>query len=741
MTIVVLDAAASTVIDRRTMTKSSSSCNVQHGLFLLILSFLLSCCCLQQPSLFGSNVGVGVGVVKALKHNYYTGRHGDDRTFIGPIGYPFGFLDTGHYNLTVFDFQLAAPSKPHDHDPHNRHGRRRRDLSLLGRNKKNSDTKGSSSNIMSIDALAESIKGVGFLLKKFNNEADFNHYMNWVAANDSRCIFEPYLSRDDDDLGLYQDEYYDDDYEYDYDYEGNGDGTDDFYYDGGYGYDYGGAPVDDEFSHDDLFGPWNPPDDDATRRYTTRRRMASNNMQDMEEEQQQQIERRQPIYGRHLQGVGEVTDYPTVDGIFLDMMPRSRWKPNKPYVVYDFESGEAGLYFLMYQVCFQDGISKNKNQLLDIHSRFELDFHFSNLDFLGKRSFLSAGEMPLPWIFFIFSLVYGALVFVWIYNIILIKEGKSGLFDKDDDDDGTAPPTPVGRGAQLPTGPTVYPIHYMMGILLILKFLSLFFESIRYHYLRVTGHAMFWSGVYYTFAFLKGISLFTVILLIGTGWSFVKPFLADREKKMILAVLALQVVNNIAIVVLTQETEGEKSFDRWTAILHLVDIFCCCAVLIPIVWQVNQLEKNMEQDQHVEDDEEKKGMLSEDDFDDEFITEDEIEGGAAASNISVSRRPPDARLASKLKLFRSFYLIVIAYIYITRIAVYLFAATLNYRHTWVRYFTVEIVTLIFYVTVGKLFRPMNENPYLHLRKGGKRRSNAVKVEMKKIDAKSKSVID
>ena len=32
-----------------------------------------------------------------------------------------------------------------------------------------------------------------------------------------------------------------------------------------------------------------------------------------------------------------------------------------------------------------------------------------------------------------------------------------------------------------------------------------------------------------------------VILLIGTGWSLVKPFLNDREKKIVLFVLVLQV--------------------------------------------------------------------------------------------------------------------------------------------------------------------------------------------------------
>ena len=40
---------------------------------------------------------------------------------------------------------------------------------------------------------------------------------------------------------------------------------------------------------------------------------------------------------------------------------------------------------------------------------------------------------------------------------------------------------------------------------------------------------------------LKGMLLFTVIALIGTGWSIVRPFLTDRDKKIIIALLSLQV--------------------------------------------------------------------------------------------------------------------------------------------------------------------------------------------------------
>ena len=226
--------------------------------------------------------------------------------------------------------------------------------------------------------------------------------------------------------------------------------------------------------------------------------------------------------------------------------------------------------------------------------------------------------------------------------------------------------------------PVVYAIHQLMSVFLLLKTLSVLFESVRYHYIRVSGHAEFWSVVYYTFMFLKGTFLFTVILLIGSGWSFVKPFLSDREKKVICLVLTLQIMDNIALVVLSHETEGERVYDDWSVVLHMVDIICCCAVLVPIVWQVQSLENGMES----------------------------TEGERRRSSAD------DVRTLSKLKRFRSFYFLVVAYIYFTRIVVFLFAPVLDYRHTWIRYFVTELVTLAFYIVVGLKFRPMSESPYL-----------------------------
>jgi hypothetical protein len=40
---------------------------------------------------------------------------------------------------------------------------------------------------------------------------------------------------------------------------------------------------------------------------------------------------------------------------------------------------------------------------------------------------------------------------------------------------------------------------------------------------------------------LKGALLFITLVLIGTGWAFIKNFLTNKEKKIFLVVIPLQV--------------------------------------------------------------------------------------------------------------------------------------------------------------------------------------------------------
>ncbi|KAL3787726.1 hypothetical protein HJC23_012152 [Cyclotella cryptica] len=371
-------------------------------------------------------------------------------------------------------------------------------------------------------------------------------------------------------------------------------------------------------------------------------------------------------------------------GVYLSMNePKQSWKPKTPSISHKFISEEEGLYFLIFQLCPR--VDKKINA--EIRSSFELDLSYKNLDSFGYESYLTAGEMPLPVMFLYFSISYGLLFLLWALNIRNIRLGKEQLWKSRANDAESS----GGR-------PVVHAIHHLMTMLLGLKAATTFFEAARYHYIRVNGHAEFWSAVYFTMSFIKGTFMFTVILLIGSGWSLVKPFLNDKEKKIIWAVLVLQVVDNIAVVILTQETEGEKLYEDWSALLHLVDILCCCAVLIPIVWQVNSLEKSVDAQQTSQSDE--RSHLK-----NESITGIESEVPATAEAMRSIR---------KLKQFRSFYLLVVVYIYFTRIVVFLIATALGFRQTWLRYFITELGTLAFYTVVGFLFRPVEDNPYLEV---------------------------
>ena len=66
----------------------------------------------------------------------------------------------------------------------------------------------------------------------------------------------------------------------------------------------------------------------------------------------------------------------------------------------------------------------------------------------------------------------------------------------------------------------------------------------------------------------------------------------------------------------------------------------------------------------------------------------------------------------KLTLFRQFYIMVVTYIYFTRIIVFLLAATMPYDWMWLRFLFTELATLAFYVVTGFKFKPADDNPYL-----------------------------
>lgn len=65
---------------------------------------------------------------------------------------------------------------------------------------------------------------------------------------------------------------------------------------------------------------------------------------------------------------------------------------------------------------------------------------------------------------------------------------------------------------------------------------------------------------------------------------------------------------------------------------------------------------------------------------------------------------------------RGFFLLpaVVAYVYFTRILVYLMRSTMSYETVWIANLSEELAGLAFYCLVGVRFRPEMGNPYVEL---------------------------
>lgn len=273
---------------------------------------------------------------------------------------------------------------------------------------------------------------------------------------------------------------------------------------------------------------------------------------------------------------------------------------------------------------------------------FNLYLEQYNVDAYGNKVYLSAGLAQLPTLYGVFSAVYVAMFVVWIFGFL--------------------------RGP----GKKVNRVHQLMAVLVVLKFLSLLFQSLELHFIKTNGAAGGWQVPYFIFAGVKTIFFFVLIALIGTGWTFVKPFLSEKDKKIIMFVIPLQILDNIAMIIVDYTAPGSQGWFTWKDIFRLVDIICCGAVLIPIIWSIKHLREASQID------------------------------GKVARNLQ------------KLKLFRQFYLIVVSYIYFTRIIIFLLDATLPFKLVWMGEMFSELAALSFFSIVGYKFRPSEDNPYFKL---------------------------
>eukprot|EP00758_Cryptobia_borreli_P006510 Tbor_TRINITY_DN5168_c0_g2::TRINITY_DN5168_c0_g2_i2::g.25610::m.25610 len=298
-----------------------------------------------------------------------------------------------------------------------------------------------------------------------------------------------------------------------------------------------------------------------------------------------------------------------------------------------------GLYGVFFFNCRGYNNTENSDSSLKkIQVNFDVKFQMINIDSSGKPSYLPIGEQYLPLMFLIFAIIFLLLSAAWV-NVILINRALASK------------------------------IHYMMLFLVIMKAISLFFESTKYYHYSVSGESSMWNVFFYVSLTIKSISLFSALILLGSGWSIAKFYLSDMDRKLLLIILPCQIMIHIIMAGLEAVSEGNKAWLFMQDILHILDLICCCCVILPLIWSVRKLQK-------------------------------------------VSATDDKAQfVVGQVKLLHQVYFVVVVYIYVSRIIVTIVESMVSFEYVWVGYMLRELIAIALYVFYGITFRPMEGSTY------------------------------
>ncbi|XP_069335559.1 protein GPR108 isoform X2 [Eulemur rufifrons] len=349
--------------------------------------------------------------------------------------------------------------------------------------------------------------------------------------------------------------------------------------------------------------------------------------------------------------------------------------------------------------------------------QYNLNFHNCNNSVPGKEhpfditvmireknpeGFLSAAEIPLFKLYMVMSACFLAAGIFWVS--VLCRNTYN-----------------------------VFKIHWLMAALAFTKSISLLFHSINYYFINSQGHPIEGLAVmHYITHLLKGALLFITIALIGSGWAFVKYVLSDKEKKIFGIVIPLQVLANVAYIVIESREEGASDYGLWKEILFLVDLICCGAILFPVVWSIRHLQEASGTDGKVAVNLAKLKLFRHYYV---MVGARRARGGgggeegrlaAAGDNqplgTPILRPPPPRHPQPHGPSVPSVPSVpcppvplqVICYVYFTRIIAILLRVAVPFQWQWLYQLLVEGSTLAFFVLTGYKFQPAGDNPYLQL---------------------------
>ncbi|KAI9018031.1 lung seven transmembrane receptor-domain-containing protein [Phycomyces nitens] len=295
----------------------------------------------------------------------------------------------------------------------------------------------------------------------------------------------------------------------------------------------------------------------------------------------------------------------------------SRWQ--KTLIV---EPTEEGVWNIMLVNCKDTGVS------------LKLDVSMIN----PGNNHLSAGDTPLYKVYGTVFIGYLVLSIYWL-SLIVQKDTK------------------------------VFRAHWLMLLLVMSMSFNKALQSAKYYYMKIGLLSNGWRIGFYVFAFIKGFLSILIIVLLASGWIFIKPFLSSKDKRVISILVPLQILANVAAAIQSEATIKYTEWTLWTAVLSLADILACGVVL----WTILQTRKHL--------------------------------------GVASSADGKELGILKKYELWSSLYIVGLVYVYITRIFVQLLQVSLPFRYVnWLGIAVGELATLLFFGFIG----PSLNNPYMGL---------------------------
>ncbi|SAM04725.1 hypothetical protein [Absidia glauca] len=295
-----------------------------------------------------------------------------------------------------------------------------------------------------------------------------------------------------------------------------------------------------------------------------------------------------------------------------------------PWIIHlEVGSQEAGVWQVIFVNCKDTSVS------------FKLTVDEVN----PGNNHLSAGDSPLPLVYGISSFAYLSAAAYWIHLLLIRKDTR------------------------------VFRAHWLMLVLMVIIVVNKALQSAKYHYMKIGVLSGGWSIGFYVFASIKGLLSILIIVLLASGWMFIKPFLSSRDKSVISIVVPLQILANVASAIGGEAALGSADWPFWNMLFPIIDLMACGIIL----WTILQTRKNL------------------------------------GTGSTADGKETD--VLGKYKLWSSFYVVTLIYIYVTRIIVQLLQAILPFQYvSWFGEAVSEIATLSFYVFIG----PFANNPYMQV---------------------------